>query len=452
MAGLAAAHRVHELAPTAHLLLLEQSGRLGGVMTSEVREGFLLEGGPDAILSTKPAGVGLIRRVGLESLLVPTSSRSRETLVWKRGEFWPFPSGFTMLAPSKWSSLFTTKLLSVRGKLRLLKEPFLPPKRSPDEETVAEFVERRLGKEVLEGLVQPLVSAVFSAEPEELSLPATFPQFMDLERKYGSLFRGMRKDFGRPRESGARYSLFVTLKGGLEELTQRLKERLPKEAIHLGVRVERVSRVGGHLGLRAEGQSFFADAVILALPAPQAAGILAEEAPSLSEKLQKISYTSGCVVHFGFARKVPGLPKAMGFVVPRSERAPLLACSFSSQKFPHRAPKGGVLLRCFARSEVAQRLDDGELSAELFSFLQRALHLEVPPDLTACHRHPVALPQYGRGHLTLVSDIERELERLPLLFLAGNAYRGVGVPDVIRSGEEAAERALQALTEKVTLP
>jgi oxygen-dependent protoporphyrinogen oxidase len=450
--GLSAAHRAVELArergiPLA-LTLVEARERLGGTIASEHVDGFLVEAGPDSFLSEKPWALALCRRLGLEDRLVRTDDRFRKVFVWHGGRLHPLPDGFQLLAPTALLPFATSSLFSLSGKLRMALDLVLP-RGGGDDESLGAFVRRRLGAEALERVAQPLVAGIYTADPDELSLIATMPRFVELERRERSLILGLRRALRRaprPGTSGARWSLFVTFAGGMEEMVTALADRLPAGAIALKQRVTGLTRSG--TGWRADTTAgpIEADHVILATESHATARLTRYVDPALANLIGEIAYSSAATVSLGYRRAdVPHPLDGFGFVVPRREGKALLAATFSSVKYPGRAPEGHVLIRGF----LGGALNAGVLSEPDEALVQRAraelgqaLGIRAEPVLTRLHRWPASMPQYHVGHLTRVDTIERLAGAIPGLSLAGGAYRGVGIADCVRSGEAAAARAL----------
>lgn len=454
IAGLAAAHRAVELARERNipldLTLLEARDRLGGTIETERAGGFLVEAGPDSFLSEKPWALALCRRLGLEPRLVGTDDRFRRTFVWFRGRLHPLPEGFQLLAPTRLRPFLASRLLSWPGKARMALDVILPRGAAGADESLGAFVRRRLGREALERVAQPLVAGIYTADPEELSLRATMPRFLELERAQRSLIIGLwRASRGGPTASGtsgARWSLFVTLSGGMGELVQALAARLPAGAVHLKRRANGVVRRAAAWTVDGGGTAVEADRVIVAVEAHTASRLLRYVDPSLATLLQVIPYASSATVSLGFPRAAIRHPlDGFGFVVPRVEGRALLACTFSSVKYPGRAPDGHVLLRCFLGGALNAGVlegDDDELVRLAGQELAAALGVAGEPVLVRVTRHPAAMPQYVIGHLRTLDAIDQRLQAAPGLVLAGSAYRGVGIADCVRSGEAAAERAL----------
>jgi oxygen-dependent protoporphyrinogen oxidase len=453
VAGLAAAHRAVEIArergTALELTLLEARERLGGTIATERLGGFLVEAGPDSFLSEKPWALALCKRLGVEDRLTRTDDRFRKVYVWRGGRLHPLPDGFQLLAPTRLAPFLRSSLFSWPGKLRMALDLVLP-RGHADDESLGAFVRRRLGREALERVAQPLVAGIYTADPDDLSLAATLPRFLELEKRERSillaLWRAARQT-PQPGTSGARWSLFVTFKEGVEELVTTLAARLPIGAALVKHRVTGLERRGEtwRVDIDASGP-MAADRVILATETHVAGRLLRYVDPSLATLLGEIPYASSATISLGYRRAdVPHALDGFGFVVPRAEGRALIACTFSSVKYPGRAPAGHVLLRCFVGGALGERileLDDASLARRAREELGQALGISAEPVLTRLFRWPAAMPQYHVGHLARVETIERRLGGLPGLRLAGGAYRGVGIADCVRSGEDAAERAL----------
>jgi len=453
--GLAAAHRAVELArergQSLDLTLLEASSRVGGTIATERRDGFLVECGPDSFLSEKPWALALCGRLGLDDRLVRTDDRFRRTFVAWGGALHPLPEGFQLLAPTHLRSLLASRLFTWPGKLRMALDLVLPRGGTADE-SLGAFVRRRLGREALERAAQPLVAGIYTADPDELSLTATMPRFAELERRERSVILALWRAARRAPAtgtSGARWSLFVTLTDGMEELVRALADRLPAGAIRLKTRVAGVGRAegGGWRVATHDGDVLAADRVIVAPEAHQAARLLRYLDPSLALLLEGIPYASSATVTLAYRRAAIRHPlDGFGFVVPHAEGRPIIAGSFSSVKYPGRAPDGHALLRVFlggALREAVLDEDDERLAEIARAQLGALLGIGEAPLWTRATRYVKAMPQYHVGHMARVETIERALARHPGLALAGGAYRGVGIADCVRSGEDAALRALE---------
>lgn len=458
IAGLAAAHRLVELSrerrEPVELTLLEARDRLGGTIATERVGGFLIEAGPDSFLSEKPWALALSERLGITGELVRTDDRFRKTFVVHRGKLHPLPEGFQLLAPARLAPLVTSRLFSWPGKLRMALDLLLPRGAGSGDESLGSFVRRRLGAEALERVAQPLVAGIYTADPDQLSLAATMPRFLELERRERSLILVLWRQAHRGQTggvSGARWSLFVTFAQGMETLVSALAGRLRAGAVRLRAPV----RALAHSEKRwtvvlASGEALPADGVVLAAESHQSARLLRDLDPHLARLLGEVPYASSATVSLGYQREeIPRPLDGFGFVVPRSEGRPILACTFSSVKYPWRAPEGHALLRVFlggALDEGVLKEDDESLVAIARGQLAELLGVTGPPALARVHRHPQAMPQYRVGHLEHVATIERCLDAEPGLKLAGSAYRGVGIADCVRSGEEAASRLVEQLS------
>ena len=453
--GLAAAHRVSELARERgielDLKLIEARARLGGTIATERVGGFIVEAGPDSFLSEKPWALALCRRLGLESTLVRTDDRFRKVFVWHRGRLHPLPDGFQLVAPTRLLPFATSSLFSWPGKLRMAADVLLP-RGGADDESLGAFVRRRLGREALERVAQPLVAGIYTADPDELSLAATMPRFLETERRHRSIILGLRRALHatpQPGTSGARWSLFVTLADGMEGLVRALAARLPDSSVVLRQRVASLERTAGRWRLATvDGMRVDADHVIIAGESHGAARLLRYVDPALATLLGEIEYAGAATVSLGYRRAdVPHPLDGFGFVVPRTEGKSILAATFSSVKYPGRAPDGHVLLRCFLGGALDARVldaDDAQLLSRARAELREALGITAEPTLSRTARWPASMPQYRVGHLARVETLERRALTLPGVHLAGGAYRGVGIADCVRSAEAAAEAAVTA--------
>jgi len=466
IAGLAAAYRLTRAAPHLAVTLVESGQRLGGKIVTERVEGFVIEGGPDTFLAYKPRGVGLCRELGLADRLHGTNDKIRRTYVMRSGKLHELPEGLTGLIPSRFGPMAKTRLISPLGKLRMGLDYFIPPRSQDGDESIAAFVGRRLGREVYDRLVEPLLSGIYAGDGEQLSLGATFPQLRQAERQHGSLIRGMlaaKEKAPRPKSSGPVYdrpSAFLTPPTGLAEIVEALEQKLSRVQIRLAASAANIRPDplnSGYVVTLAGGETLPAQAVILATPAYITAGLLADLDPSLAAVLRSIPYTSTATISVAYplddtrsARPLDGY----GYIIPRVEASPILACTWTSTKFPHRAPEGFGLIRAFigraGQEDVLDR-NDNELLQLVRDELRRTLGIVAPPVLHRLFRWPKAMPQYTLGHLERLAAIEQRLAAHSGLFLAGNAYRGIGIPDCIASGEAAADKAMafiQATSER----
>lgn len=459
IAGLAAAHRLVELSREqqrpVRVTLWEARGRLGGSIHTERVDGFVIEAGPDSFISEKPWAVQLCERIGFTPRLVRTCDEHRRTYVVHGGRLHPLPDGFLLLAPTRFWPLVTSGLFTWPGKLRMALDLILPRGRNRADESLGSFVTRRLGREALERVAQPLVGGIYTADPDDLSLAATMPRFLEMERSSRSLIWAMwmrqrRAPAAARATSGARWSLFVSVDDGMQSLVDALTQRLPEGVVRLGSPVARLERGRSWKIVGATGDAIEADAVVLATPAHQSARCVADLDGELAEELRGIPYASSATVSLAYrndqiSRRLDGF----GFVVPLAEARSIVACTYSSMKYPGRAPDHHTLLRAFVGGAMQQTLfeqDDATMAESVRSELRALLGVIGEPVLMRIHRHPQAMPQYRVGHLERMARIDAQLAKHPGLSLAGNAYRGVGIPDCIHSGETAAEAVFGRVT------
>ncbi len=458
ISGMSAAFRLSELSGAQDypldVTLIEARERLGGVIHTIKKDGFLIDSGPDNFITAKPWALALARRLGIESELISTNEAHRSAMEVRKGRLLPLPEGFLLMAPTKILPVLTTPLFSLPGKLRMGLELFAPARKSNEDESLASFVIRRFGREALDRVVQPLISGIYTAKPERLSLRATMPRFLDLEAQYGSVIRGMWAE-GKKRKttgSGARYSMFVTFRDGLHSLVQALENRLDHVRFRLGQRVARVNKnVTDHDApswnvKMQDGSSVEAHGVIIAGPAKHAGAMLVDLDEGLARQLSAVGYASSAVVHLAYKREqIPHPLDAFGFVVPMIEKRNIIAASFSSVKYQGRAPEGFVLLRAFMggalQPEIVQQ-DDKDLTKTARSDLYDLLGVDTEPMFAVVSRWPDSMAQYDVGHLERVADMRRMLAAHQGLQLAGNGFEGVGVPDCVHAGERAAEGLL----------
>lgn len=449
IAGLAAARaavlRGRETHREVTVTLLEGSGRFGGNLLTEKADGFLLDAGPDSWVVTKPHATALARTLGLGSSLIETKAENRRYYVAWGDQLHPVPEGLVLGVPTRLGPLATTKLFTWRGKARMALEPFIPPRRfhGDDDESIAEFATRRLGKEAADRLVAPLLGGISAGDANDISVRAAFPQLVTMERDHGSLVQGMR--VARRARSGGGGSAFTSLEGGTGQLVTVLVDRLRADGVtlHEKRRVDAVAREGSawvvHVG---EGERILADAVVVATPAHAAAAMLEGLDDALSSALRSIAFGSTATVFVGYRTADVRHPlDGVGFVVPRAAGRPILASTWVSSKWPGRAPEGHVLLRGFfggAWGEDVLSHDDEGLSRIARTELRTLMGIDAEPVLTRVFRFGKASAQMRVGHLATMRALRERLEAAaPGLLIAGGGYDGVGIPDSIRQGEEA---------------
>jgi oxygen-dependent protoporphyrinogen oxidase len=437
IAGLAAARALTGLLPEAEILLLERSGRVGGMLRTEHVDGFLVECGPDSFLSRKPRGVGLCEELGLGDELIGRRPENARSFVRLGDELHPLPEGLTGLVPTDLDALERSTLLSPEGKRRLAAEADLPPAPSGEDESIASFVTRRLGREAYERLVEPLTTGIYGGDGEQLSLQATFPQLRALELEHGSLLRGLRAQT----PSQSRRPPFVSLRSGIETLPRVVAGDLGRTDVRVDAGALSV-RAGYAVELEG-GEHVQADGVVLATPAYVGGELVSELDPELAGDLGEIPYAGSAIVTLGYCGDDAAHPlDGYGYVVPRSEGSNVLACTWSSSKWEGRAPDSRVVMRVFAGSDEHADADLVALARDEVTLLG----IRAEPVLTRVDRWPRGMPQYTLGHTERLERIDSAVSRHPGLALAGAAYRGVGIPDCIHSGEEAARSLARSFT------
>lgn len=459
ISGLAAAHHLLELSgedrSSLEVLLLEANSHAGGVIQTQSRDGFLLETGPDAFISEKPEALSLVRRIGLEKSLIQTNSSNRRSFIARGNKLLAVPEGFQLLAPSRFLPFLSSNIFSWSGKARMALDLILPKRlisNGSDDESLASFVRRRLGREALDRMAQPMVGGIYTADPELLSLRATMPRFLEMEDRYRSILRAMW--YARQKQtkdeasgtSGARYSLFLSLNGGMQTLVDTLVARLPANSVRLNTKVESLNfevTTKRWKVRTSSNEPIVADAICIALPAYTSANLTSELDEQLARELNAIPYASTATINLAYRRAdIPHALDGFGFVVPYVERRATLACSFSSVKFAGRAPDGSVLLRAFVGGALQPEmfaLDDDALIDAVRKDLRELLGIEQPPLFARVQKWPRSMAQYHVGHLERVERIRQHVNAFDTMQLAGNAFAGAGIPDCIRSGETAAK-------------
>ncbi len=445
--------------PQASVDLFEAGDRLGGVICTHQKDDLLIELGADSFLAKQPWATELCEELGLTKELISTNTEHRRALVLRDAVLHPVPQGFIMMRPQRVLPILRSRLLSWPGKLRLLWERWSPRpagiERPEFDENLAQFATDRLGKEAFAHLVEPLLAGIYTADANRLSVAATMPQAIELVRKHGTLWhRDSSVDEATTQASGARYGNFVTLRGGMTQLIDVLARRLPDSSIHLNRTAKRISRDDrGKWDLQfADGTHSGAfDGVVSALPAPYTAGLVEQEDAVLAELLCRIPYASSAVVCLVYHQdQLPRPPEAFGFVVPAVENSKIVAASFLSTKFPGRSPDDQLVVRVFlggALHPELVELSEKQLQQIAVQELSKILHISGKPVACEIVKWREKMPQYHVGHVQLVDEIEAQADQLKGFALAGNGYRGVGIPYCVRSGNEAALRVEASVQE-----
>jgi oxygen-dependent protoporphyrinogen oxidase len=438
--------------------LFESSGRFGGVLATEQVEGCQIEAGPDSFLTEKPWASDFCRELGIGDQLVASNDADRKTYIVVKGRLVVIPDGLMFMVPTKILPTVFSPLFSVGTKLRMAREWFHPPRKAEADETVASLVERHYGPEMVDRLADPLLSGVYGGGAGELSARAALPRFAEMEAKYGSLGRGMlaaRRKMAQAAKAPPR-PLFTALTGGMQAIADTAVSQLRASALRVNSPVQSVQPQNGGWVVSAGYASDHFDAVVIATPAHIAADLVEIASSALAAELRGVQYTSSITVNLGYEGKVRQmLPPGFGFLIPRSEGTRMMATTFVHTKFPHRAPPDRALLRCFiggSRNEALLDAPDDQILRIVRDELAQIIGLHAEPLFTRVYRWRRAMAQYPVGHLERLQRIDGFLQQLPGLALAGNGYRGIGVPDCIRTGDEAARKCLAALGVGVEAP
>jgi oxygen-dependent protoporphyrinogen oxidase len=456
ISGLAAAFDLEQRRQAAHdveYTLYESSSRLGGVLRTEYVHGCVVEAGPDSFVTEKPWAADLCRSVGLGDQLIGSNDADRKTYILTRGRLVEMPDGLMFMVPTKILPTGLSPLFSWKTKLRMAQELFHPPRAVNHDESVADFVERHYGGEMVDRLADPLLSGIYGGESSSLSVRAVLQRFAEMERTHGSLGRAMlaarKKMSSGPRKPAP--PLFTSLRNGMQSLAEAIASRLNPASLLTSTAVKAIEPASGGWTVSVGAQEEHFDAVIVALPGPAAAELLRNVSRDLSSELGAIQYGSSITVGLAYGLEVRrALPPGFGFLVPHSEGKRLLAATFVHNKFPHRAPEDRALLRCFFAGNTAEsfwELTDEAIVGIVRDELQQILGpqicgLRAEPLLARVYKWKGAMAQYGVGHLERLERIETLRTAMPGLGLAGNAYRGIGVPDCVRSGREAVKQLL----------
>ena len=453
ISGLSAAFSLEEKrqggAPIDYVLF-EAAPRLGGVLVTDHVEGCLLEAGPDSFVTEKPWATDLCRKIGLGDQLIGSNDADRKTYILVRNRLVVMPDGLMFMVPTKILPTVFSPLFSLRTKIRMAAEWFHPPHKATADETVAAMVERHYGPEMVDRLADPLLSGIYGGEASQLSVRAVLARFADMEAKYGSLGRAMLAARAQMAHSKTPpRPLFTSLKNGMQQMTDELVARLDPRALRTSTPVQSATPQNGAWTFTAGNQTETFDAIIVAMPARAASAVLQSADPTLARELGEIVYSSSITVALGYDDDVRhSLPPGFGFLVPRSEGKRLLAATFVHNKFPHRAPADRAMLRCFfagAHVEESMSASDDEILRIVRQELQQILGLTADPLFVRIYRWRAAMAQYAVGHLDRLQRIEALRQKLPGLALAGNGFNGIGVPDCVRSGTEAASKVLTAM-------
>jgi len=463
ISGLACAIKLHAAHPDLEIVIYEREVRAGGKILTERTDGFTIEAGPDAFLASKRGGLSFSRLLGLEDRLISPIPENRRSYVLNRGKLVPLPQGLSGLVPTELRPMVQSRLLSPAGKLRMAMDFAIRPRTGVEDESLASFIRRRMGTEIYERMIEPLLSGIYAGDGERLSLAATFPQLRASELTHGGIIRGA---LAQKQERASRTAAqtprtgFLSFEGGMSDLVDRAVEVVTRNGgrVLFGAGCERVQSGLAGPGYRLtigqpEGdtvESF--DGVVLAVPAWAAAPLLTDVAPDASRELERIEHVSNALIVIAFPESQLNRPlNGSGYIVPRVERRDVMAMTWISSKWHGRAPEGHVLLRAFvgrAGQAAALEGDDESLVQLTLKEVKDVLGLDVVPSMTRVYRWDRGMPQYNMGHIGRVDRIDAEMARLPGIELAGNYLRGVGIPDCVVSGETAAANLVADLREQ----
>ncbi len=447
ISGLTLAYRLHQKKTSDDIHLFEKSKDLGGIIQTEKRNGFVLEKGPDGFLQQKTTIKDLAKELGIGNQLISTKTENRRSMILQNNKLIEVPDGFYLMSPSKILPFLQSPLLSWKGKLRTLCEILIPPKKNNTEESLASFVRRRFGRENLEKISQAMLGGIYTADPETLSMQAAMPRFVEMEKNHGSIMKGILKTMASQENvSGARYSLFGSFLDGMSTLVEALQKHIPAGSVHTKTPVDKIhydsQTAKWKLYTNQIEQNF--DQVFFALPPYQIANIFDNLTENEKQILKSIPYASSAIFHFGYkTSQIKNKPKAVGFIVPHKEQKHFIACSFISDKYENRAPAGYELIRVFAGGALQEstlQLPPHELKSKILSEMSKILDIDGPPMLEDFIVWPRSMPQYTMGHLQRVEEIQNIFKKFPNVSLLGNAYRGVGIPDLIDQVQTTANR------------
>jgi len=433
-------------------VLFEAEPRFGGVIRTERVDGCVIEAGPDSFLSAKPWARELCDDLRLSSQLIGSRDTHRRTHILLRGKLEPLPDGMQFMSPTKPGPIVTSRLFSTRAKLRMLREYLAPPEPlAPDEDqSVADFVSRHFGPEMVERVADPLLAGIYGGDAARLSARATLPTFLDSESRYRSLIRGALAAKSAHKRGTTPAPLFTSMRDGMQRMVDAIVRQLPRETLRCSQPVDPLQLRDGVWRLTSREEAAEFEQVVLALPAHTAAKLLSRvpDASRLIEILWEFSYTSAVTVALKYRSNELRLPPGFGFLVPRSEGKRIMACTFVHNKFENRVPEGVSLLRVFlggARDENATELSDSEIVEIVRRELREILNVTAEPELSRVFKWKNAMAQYEVEHALRVARMEMHVQRFPGLHLTGNAYQGIGIPDCVRLGRSATDAIMRRM-------
>lgn len=423
--------------------LVERRARLGGVIRTDRVEGCLVEAGPDGWLAEKSWMLDFVHDLGLADQVMGSQEKYRRTFVVRRGRLVPLPDSMRMLAPSRPWQIASTSLLSPAAKVRMALEWFRKPVEREDR-SVAEFTRDHFGSEAVDYLAQPMMSGIYGASPDALSVQQVLPHFVSYEQTYGSILKGLVRD----RHRRSRGSLFLTLRDGMGSLVGALQRKVAAHCDFVHDRARALRQAGPGWEIILDRGSLLADAVILAIPAHEAGRLTATVDPGCARLLERIGCLSCTVIGLVYAAEVFDHPlDGFGFLVPATEGGSVAACTWVDRKFEGRSRPDRVLLRAFLTGSAgkwALGADDDAVASRVDRDIRRWMDIDDRPLETRVYRWEKAMPVFAVGHDQVMRRIEAGLARLPGLLLTGNGFAGVGIPDCIRRGQRIADMVSDA--------
>ena len=464
IAGLAAAVHLKAGAKahgkTVDLLLLEKNDRIGGKILTEKHDKYLIEGGPDSFLPEKVWTVNLAKHLGLGPEMLPSNDRFKGTFIYSKNELHSLPEGVMLMVPTSFWPMAKSHLISWPGKIRMGMEIFMPKRKFIEDESLASFVTRRLGRECLEKIAEPLVAGIHTSNPDNMSVLATFPRFVQMEQKSGSLILGMLAAMkhrphatlsGPPPKPGApKMTYFMSFKNGMQTLSQACADYIGKESIRLGAGVKAVEPKGkGYAVILESGETLDADHVMIASAAYDAAAMVKGFDETLAAQMNKIEWSSSATVSVAFKKEDVKVPlKGFGFIVPRVEGRRVNAATYSSIKWSYRAPGDTIMVRVFVggghHEELVHDLDDSGMVKMVLEELDAIVGLKANASFSKVYRWNKGMPKYTVGHLDRITLLDRTLSIHPGLHLIGCSYKGIGIGDCVHEAQIAAEKILQS--------
>jgi len=453
ISGLATAYSLEERAEregkSVAITLLEKKNQIGGNILTERVGDFLIEGGPDCFLSEKPWAIQLCEKLGIADRLLCTNDEYRKTYIYWKGRLRELPEGIMLMIPTRFIPLLKSNLFSLAGKFRMGMELFIPKRKSGGDESLSEFVRRRLGQEIVERVAEPLVAGVHAENPDTMSIKSRFPRFVQMEEEYGSLIKGMltkRRRMLNSENGKPKWTMFMTLKNGLDELPLTIVKALKMTTIITNKEVSEINKVSGYKIYLKNGDTIDADVVIFATPSYETGRLLRVLNSSISDQLITIPYVSTATISLAYKKDSISHPmNGFGFLVPRVENRRIMGASWVSRKFSYRTPDDSILIRCFiggSRNEELVSLDDKDMLKMIKEELKDIMGISAEPILTRIYRWEKAMPQYTIGHDERVSRIEESILKYPDIFVTGSAYRGGGISECIKNAQLTAESVL----------